>query len=691
MTGAVNFAFAPLLPWAVLGPLFVLAAIAILTAFIGRGRGRWWRAVLLGGLGLALMQPSIVKEQRDPVKDVAVIVVDRSPSQRFAGRTERTDAAVAALKEKLAQFPDVEARVVESDANPIADETDLFGPRTDALSDIPRDRLAGTFLITDGQVHDAPRPAEISGQGPVHVLLTGTRDERDRRIEIVDAPGYGIVGGKVTVKLRVVDSNIPAAGSVPVSITQDGGAPRTSLAQPGEDMTIDVPIRHGGPTTVEFAVAPAEGELTLSNNRAVAMINGVRERLRVLLISGEPHAGERTWRNLLKADPSVDLVHFTILRPPEKNDGTPFNELSLIAFPIAELFDVRLHEFDLIIFDHYQQMLLLPEYYSNLANYVRGGGALLEASGPGFEGSASLYRTALSDVLPASPTGRELNEPFKPTVTELGERHPVTSGLPGDEASGAPDWGRWLRQDEVTPVGPDSNVVMAGAEGKPLLLLSHVGEGRVAQLASDHIWLWSRGFEGGGPQAELLRRLAHWLMKEPELDENQLTASAKDRQITITRRVLKPETDPVAVTVSDPDGAASRQVALADAGHGIARATVDANAVGLYKISDGARTAFAVVGSIDTPEMKDALTTEAKLRPIIDASGGTMLWLADGEPLDIRRVAADAPTGGRDWMGLRRNGRYTVRGVTQTPLMPAALVLLLLGGSLALAWYREGR
>jgi uncharacterized membrane protein len=461
-------------------------------------------------------------------------------------------------------------------------------------------------------------------------------------------------------------------------------------AEPGQDVTIDVPITHGGPTTVEFDAAPAEGELTLANNRAVAVINGVRERLRVLLISGEPHAGERTWRNLLKADPSVDLVHFTILRPPEKNDGTPFNELSLIAFPIAELFDVRLHEFDLIIFDHYQQMLLLPEYYSNLANYVRNGGALLEASGPGFEGAASLFRTALRDVLPGSPTGREINEAFKPKVTELGERHPVTSELPGDNENGAASWGRWFRQGEVAPVSSDSNVVMTGAEGKPLLLLAHAGEGRVAQLSSDQIWLWSRGFEGGGPQAELLRRLAHWLMKEPELDENQLTATAKNRRIAIARRSPRPPSAPAAVTLTSPDGKTT-EVTLEDAGHGVYRATVPADAIGLYKVEDGTHTAFAVIGSIDTPELRDVLTTEDKLKPVVAASGGAFVWLADGGKLDIRRVDADGPTGGRGWMGLRRNGRYTVRGVTETPLLPPAALLILLGGALALAWRREGR
>jgi len=689
MNGSINLAFAPLLPWPILGPLIGLAVIAALAAFAGRGHGRWWRAILLTGLTLALLQASVVREQREPLKDVAVVVVDRSPSQKFAGRTERTNAALASLTNELAKFPDLETRVVDSEADPVGEETDLFAPRAETLSDIPRDRLAATFLITDGEVHDVPKPESVAGQGPVHVLLTGARNERDRRLELVDAPGYGIVGSSVTVKLRVVDANIPP-GPVPVTIRQDGGQPRVIPAEPGQDMTVDIPIKHGGPSTVEFEAAAADGELTLTNNRAVAVINGVRERLRVLLISGEPHAGERTWRNLLKADPSVDLVHFTILRPPEKNDGTPFNELSLIAFPIAELFDVKLHEFDLIIFDHYQQMLLIPEYYANLANYVRKGGAILEASGPGFEGSASLFHTALRDVLPGSPTGRELNEAFKPVVSPLGERHPVTSELPGDNEKGAPDWGRWFRQGEVEPVGSDSSVVMTGAEGKPLLILSHAGEGRVAQLSSDQIWLWSRGFEGGGPQAELLRRLAHWLMKEPELDENQLTATAKNRQITIARRSLQTPTQPVVVTVTAPDGK-THDATLEDSGHGIAKATMPAEAIGLYKVDDGVRTAFAVIGSIDTPELRDVLTTDSRLKPVVAASGGTVQWLADGGALDVRRVDADAPTGGRDWMGLRRNGRYTVRGVTETPLLPAAILLILLGGTLALAWYREGR
>ena len=137
---------------------------------------------------------------------------------------------------------------------------------------------------------------------------------------------------------------------------------------------------------VELEVAPIADELTTRNGKAVVAIEGVRDKLRVLLVSGEPHPGERMWRNLLKSDANVDLVHFTILRPPEKAvDGTPINELSLIAFPVADLFGRKIKDFDLIIFDRYSSQAILPRFYlDNIVAYVREGGALLMAEGPAF-------------------------------------------------------------------------------------------------------------------------------------------------------------------------------------------------------------------------------------------------------------------------------------------------------------------
>ena len=188
---------------------------------------------------------------------------------------------------------------------------------------------------------------------------------------------------------------------------------------------------------VEAAAGPQE--ITLANNRAAFTLAGVRDRLRVLLVSGEPHPGERAWRNLLKSDPAIDLVHFTILRPIEKaqNDNALESELALIEFPQDELFIEKLTEFDLVIFDRFTDRgVLNPFHFDNLARYVEGGGAVLVASGPEFAGPYSIAgQRNFSFVLPAAPQGDAIEAPFRPRISETGERHPVTAQLPErDEA-----------------------------------------------------------------------------------------------------------------------------------------------------------------------------------------------------------------------------------------------------------------
>ena len=164
----------------------------------------------------------------------------------------------------------------------------------------------------------------------------------------------------------------------------------------------------------------------------------MRDRLRVLLVSGEPHAGERTWRNLLKSDAAVDLIHFTILRPPDKFDGVPVDELSLIAFPTQELFMERIDDFDLIIFDRYSvRGILPPEYYMNIAQYVEDGGAILVSAGPEMASVESLNLSPLGPILPARPTGRVIDQPFTPRLTADGRRHPVTAGCRRPGSRGA--------------------------------------------------------------------------------------------------------------------------------------------------------------------------------------------------------------------------------------------------------------
>jgi hypothetical protein len=697
-----TLAAAPLLPWLLLALLTAAGALCLGFGVLRRAPGLGWRAVAIVVLLTALINPSLIEEQRAPRRDVAIVIVDDSPSQSIGDRRQATEAALAAIKKRLADEPDLDLWVIRAGApQPGAGDegTRLFAGLDRAMSEVPRQRLAGVVMITDGQVNDVPlgdsKALALAVGAPLHVLLSGRPDEGDRRLVVAQAPSFGLVGKQVQLTVRVEDLPESAAGKAGddpsearLTWRKDGSARQQLTVPVDRDVPLTVPIDHGGPNVLELEVAPGPRELTLINNRAVVVVNGVRDRLRVLLVSGEPHAGERVWRNILKSDPSVDLVHFTILRPPEKQDGTPIRELSLIAFPIRELFDTKLDDFDLIIFDRYSRPGVIPQaYLENVVRYVRNGGAFLEAAGPNYGTPTSLSRTPLGSILPAEPTGEAYQDGFKPQLTDLGRRDPVTEDLPGaGPRGGAPSWGRWFRQ--VDSRVHNGETVMTGDRGAPLLVLDHVGKGRVAQLLSDEMWFWARGFEGGGPQAELLRRLAYWLMKEPDLEENDLRAAVDGDRLAVTRQALEPDDRPVTVTA--PDGS-SRGLKLTPERGGRSSGSLAIDQMGLYRVTDGSHTALAGAGPLNPIEFADVRTTPEKLAPVVAATGGGIFWVGSGRIPEVRRVWPDRAAAGNDWMGLRANGDYTVTGLSEIPLLPAVAALLLIVGGLVAAWRREGR
>ncbi len=675
-------------PWLPLWLLLFLAVLALLLLAFGvwrRARSTGFRALFLAVLLLTLAGPSLYREEREPLENLVLMVTDRSPSQRLDLRPAQTDRALAELRARLARLPGVTLRevTVRGDGR---DGTPLFARLREALGEMDRSRLAGVIAITDGQIHDPPEdPSGWPEEVPFQVLLTGRTDESDRALLVEAAPSFAVVGEPQELVLRVIEQP-PLAERRPLRLVvrRDGEVIADTRIVAGVPTRIPFTLEKAGRTVLEAEVETRDGELTTLNNRQTLFVSGVRDRLRVLLVSGLPYPGLRVWRNLLKADPSVDLVHFTILRPPEKQDGTPIRELALIAFPTRELFELKLGEFDLVIFDRYARRGLLPlVYLDNIARYVEEGGALLEAAGPEFASLLSLYRTPLARVLPGRPTGNLLERGFRPALTDLGRRHPVTRGLAG--AAEDPRWGRWFRQVEVEATAGE--VVMTGLDGRPLLILQRVGEGRVAQLLSDQAWLWARGFEGGGPQSLLLRRLVHWLMREPELEEEALLARPVEGGIEIERRSLSE--NPVELVVESPSGG-ERRLRLEPDAAGIARGRIEAGEEGLYRISDGTRVAFAAPRPIAARELEDMLSTAEILAPFAAATGGTVTRLAAGTP-DVRLVGGGRRAFGRGWIGLRDRERYIVRATSRTPLLPPALALVLLLSTAALAWWREGR
>ena len=649
-----------------------------------------WRIAATVLLLVLLMRPTLVSERREPLKDVVVVAVDKSPSTAVAERDAAISMALTRLRKQLGVYAKtLEVREVEIKHETINDSgegTLLYRRLVDAFGDVPIERAAGVIILSDGQIHDMPKSLQHTPlKAPVHLLLAGTPNMRDRRLVVGNAPAYGIVGKTVTVTLRVDDPDKGTSELADMKIRRNGEDFLQKTVPVGKDIPISVTLEHGGPTVLEFSVSHGKDELTLENNRAVLSINGVRDRLKVLLVSGEPHPGERTWRNLLKSDSSVDLVHFTILRPPEKQDGTPINELSLIPFPTRELFEIKLEEFDLVIFDRYRRRGVLPPVYlQNIVDYVEKGGALLEAVGPSFAGPFSIYRTPLGTVLPGEPSGIVINKPYRPRITALGNRHPVTAGLPGAGTKGTPSWGRWIRQIDVAV--KRGNVLMTGADSKPLLVLDRFGKGRVAQFNSDHIWLWARGFEGGGPQVELLKRLAHWLMKEPELEENNLRMAFDGERLRIERQQLKEKRDR-RVQLKEPN-MKIREITLEDGTGGRSIAYVPVNRAGLYTVRDGNQTALSAVGALNPKEFADLRSTEAHLHSLVTKTGGHVSWLQD-QLVDIRRVRRTRSTSGNNWLGLWRNESYVIAGVRRISLLPPLLALFLAGGLIALMWKRE--
>ncbi len=691
--GDLNISFVPLLPWTLIWILAAAAVAGVAAALFFRLSGWWLRLLAFCVLILALAGPQLRQEERDGLPNVAFLVVDRSASTDLEDRRAQIVAAVKAMSDGVADIskPNAPFELITVEVGDQDGESDrgtrLLTALDEASARVSPGQIAGAMLLTDGQIHDQNRIETFPA--PVHAIIAGEKQAFDLRLGLETAPAYGIVGESVTFQLQA-----DALGQKPANLGErvtatvaiDGGIPRPVLLDLGNINDLDIKIEHGGPTVVDIQILPHPDEMTTRNNRIILTVNGVRDRLRVLLVSGEPHPGGRTWRDLLKSDPTVELIHFTILRPPSKQDGTPVGELSLIAFPTRELFLEKITGFDLIVFDRYRwRGVLSSGYLANVARYVRGGGAILVASGPAFAGAESLYNTPLSEVLPAEPAVSVIEAPFLPRVTDLGQRHPVTAGL--HAPAGDPAWGRWLRQIEVTP--RSGSIVMQGAEEMPLLMLDRVGEGRVALLASDHAWLWSRGYDGGGPQADLLRRVAHWLMKEPELEEEALFAKVDGDRILIERRSLSEE-GPDSVQAISPDGQNTDAVRYEQVAPGRWQAIIEGAAEGLWRLGDGEASAVAAVGPPSPAEYKNPLATEEILASLIEATRGSSRWLADGMPA-VRAVAEDRRAGGRGWIGLEAREAYRVTGVRLTPLMPAWLAALAIGLLLLVGWMREGR
>ena len=686
-----GIAFDPLISVTWIGVLAVALLVAAILAGVSRLRSAVLRVLAALAIIAALMNPQRVEEEREDLPDSLLVIRDRTDSTDVGDRASRLDALQESLASEVAADASLEAITITLAQSTEAgrDGSLLLPALTEGLGEIPASRFAGVVVLTDGQLHDIPETAQrILPEGiPLHVVVPEGEGERDRRMRVTVAPSYGLVDEESVFEFRVDDE--VGAGDAVVELRINGELVTRESVPTNTELRFPVPIERRGRNTVELRAAPVEGEITERNNLHVSEISGIRDRLRVLLIVGAPNSGGRAWRNLLKSDPAVDLVQFTILTNPWVQDARAGqNELSLIQFPTQQLFEETLDEFDLVIFDQYKRRqlsstgrsepLIAPYQLSNIARWVEEGGALLVAAGAGYAASDSLARTPLSAVLPALPTGEVTETPFRARINDEGALHPITASFAGRDD----DWGRWFRVVDTNVVS--GNVLMEGPGAEPLLIVDKVGDGRVAVLASDQAWLWARGFDGGGPYSAVFRRLAHWLMGEPDLEAERLTARADGDTLLVERRSL--QDDPGPVTITAPDGT-QQQIVLTKEAEGIWRGTAASRGPGAYRLDGNGASDVAAVGALNPLEYSDLRATTEKLSPLVEANGG-LITQSDSLP-DIRRIRPGAVTAGDGWMGLVRHERYEVRASRRTDALPSWVYLLLAGLFIALAWRRE--
>ena len=669
--------------------LYVIIIFCLILTFINfrlKASGNLFRFLFMFIIVLSLTNPVIISENRESIPDTVAVLLDLSPSQNINNRKENALKTYDNIKKQLEKKDNIEVRykTVKGEKG-----TNIFQPLSSLTGDIPNTRLAGAIIITDGQIQDTPEINNLNFVAPINFLITGNKDENDRRLIIEESPRFGIVGEEISIKLKVEDINSNTPNAL-VTINMNNDDKQSRSIPIGESINITFLLERAGITTLNIEVEKGKNELTLKNNEAVISINAIRERLKVMLVSGEPNMGLRNWRNLLNSDPSVDLIHFTILRPPNKQDFTPVGELSLIPFPTRELFQLNLNEFDLIIFDQYHLRGILPEYYlKNIVEYVVNGGALLDTAGPSYAGPYSLSLSPLQSILPTEPTGEIITKEFTPKITKHGMRHPVTANLQDiTNNQENNNWGSWYRMVEGLAV--DGDVLLEGPESRPLLVLNRIGQGRVAQILSDQSWVWTKSEENKGPQADLLRRLVHWLMKEPDLEENELSAKFENNTLIIKKNSLVPNLKPV--TVISPSNE-STQIELEDIGNGQQIAKILEPESGIWKLSYDNSSISIIIGNYNSYEYLDVRASDENVKPIAEYTLGSINWINTINNFQIPKIKhlEKEKLKGNNNINLMKNKQYYVKSLDQISLMPWYLALILSILLLFISWYRESR
>ena len=618
-------------------------------------------------------------------KNIVLVALDKTLSMSETKKTEEVELINKYIESTILtydKFIKKEVLLENSDIEEKDSGTNFFSTLKKELNKINKDRVAGIIFVTDGQIHDIEEYSDKLDNIPIHFIIVGKENELDRVLKTYNVPDYSIVGEQVNFDLIVEDYYTKK--DLVADIILDGKKYLSKKIKPNKNYQISIPIYHAGENVLEIKVKKLPGEISEINNYKIHKIKGVHEKLRVMLISGEPNMGLRSLRNLLNSDPSIELVHFTILRPPSKRDLTPVKELSLIPFPTDELFAADISKFSLIIFDQYSLQGVLPKkYLSNITNFVLKGGALLDIAGPEYAKQTSIINSPLKIILPTNPLDELGVEEFKPELTELGLRHPITNKLITNYKN--KPWGSWNR---FIKTEKKSGKILLKHKNYPILVASQVGDGRVVQLLSDQTWIWKKSITESGPLTELVRNTIHWLLKTPELEENFLNFTKNSNIINVTLNTLLPGNANAKIT--SPSNKTINFL-MKDNNSGGLNGQFISNELGKHKLEVKGITKYIYLGQKNNKELEDIKSTENKVNILSKTKNNISThWYESGMP-KILIIYNDKILSGQNWIGIKNKNVPKTSQFISKEYLDWYFLLPFLLGLFIYSWFRESR
>lgn len=515
-------------------------------------------------LVLAVLRPVAVKASGVKVGPRVVVLIDDSRSLLLpAEKGTRADVAsdvLAKLRRDGSDQRKVFLRFGEGAPRPVGEDDKAVAPsarRSDLTgaiealvhgSDEPPSALV---VVSDGRL-DRPTSALAAdrtalGLGsldiPVHTVALTKKEPKDASIRSVRLAGAAVAHQPFALRVEVGCSGGLACGEVPVKVREllDRDKPETLAAgQVRLDgagqatVELSITLHRAGPRVIEVAIDPPGADSIADNDRRLITLDVARDRVRVLHIAGRPTYDVRAFRDWLKADASVDVVAFFILRTPTDSVGATSNELALIPFPVDELFTVHLKSFDAIVLQDFNAATYgLTKHLANLRDYVRDGGGLIMVGGPDAFGPGMYAGTQIAEALPVKLDPSQVEKGvdtswFTPQLTPAGKVAPVLEPLRqliGDTFPDMPG------TNIVGRANPGATVLLShpslkDGEPMPVLALGEFGTGRTIALTIDgtHRLLFSAfaAEQAGRAYGALWDGLLGWLMRDPRFESTRI-------------------------------------------------------------------------------------------------------------------------------------------------------------------------